>query len=212
MCVSVCQCKNCRNLYTKKVGLDCTNCTHLWSNTGVDCTFGKGVQTCPYYVPLDIQTPTHTTPEFRKPVPAPAPMSLYKYELLPCPFCGGKAQIVNAQKPFERRRRFFVTCLVCRVEMPRIARSREEATKVWNRRQADEPWCKENPHVIAHPVVHQPTKSVDSDPPNCGSSVQKPKKDDRAERFFTAEEVRAMSQKEVRENYQAILQSMSKWK
>lgn len=207
MCVSICQCRNCKNLYTKKVGLDCTNCPHLWSNTGVDCTVGKGVQTCPHYLPLEPQTP-----EFRKPVPAPAPMSLYEYELLPCPFCGGKARVLNAQKPFERRRQAFVACTMCGVETPRIARSRKEAIEAWNRRQADEPWCKENPHVIAHPVVHQPTKAVGSDPPNCGSSVQKPKESDQAHRFFTPEEVRAMPPEEVRKNYQAIIQSMTKWK
>lgn len=81
----------------------------------------------------------------------------------------------------------------------------------WNRRQADEPWSKENPHVIAHPVVHQPTKAVDSDPPNCGSSVQNLTEGDRVEKFFTPEQVRAMSKEEVRKNYGAILQSMNKW-
>ena len=127
--------------------------------------------------------------------------SLYEAELLPCPFCGGKAIIMNAQKPFERRRRAFAACMVCGVEMPRIARSKKEAAAVWNRRIADEPLSKENPHVIAHPLVHQPTKAVDSDP----------RGSDRAERFFTKEEVRKMTRQEVSENFEAILQSMSKW-
>lgn len=64
---------------------------------------------------------------------------------------------------------------------------------------------------IKHPLGHQPTKSVDSDPPNVGSSVQKPKESDRAERFFSPEDVRKMSPAEVRENYNAIMQSMKKW-
>lgn len=182
MCVSICKCKNCRNFYTKKVGLDCTNCPHVFDDKDVDCTFGKGVQNCPHYVSMDTQTPAYTPPPFRKPVPAPAPMSSYKVELLPCPFCGGKATIMNAQKLFERSRKLFATCLVCGVEMPRIARSRKEAAEAWNRR-ADEaspwdeapPWPKENPHVIVHPVGHQPTKAVDEKPPNCSTSVQKPK-------------------------------------
>ena len=211
MCVSVCQCKNCRNLFTKKVGLDCTNCPHLWRNKDVDCTFGKGVQGCPHHASMDDPTPAYTPPEFRKPVPAPALMSCYQFELLPCPFCGGRAQILRTQKPLASKERFFVASGVCGVEMPRIARTRNEAAEVWNRRQADEPWSKENPHVIAHPVVHQPTKAVDSDPPNCGSSVQKPTEGDRTEKFFTAEQVRAMSNEEVRKNYEAICQSMMKW-
>lgn len=208
MCVSVCQCKNCRNLFTKKAGLDCTNCQHLWSNKGVDCTFGKGVQGCPFYMPMD--TPIYTPPPFRKPVPDPAPMSLYEYELLPCPFCGGKADFMEGD-PFGGARRFFAICSMCGAAMPGVAKSRNEAAEEWNRRIADEPWSKENPHVIAHPVVHQPTKAVDSDPPNCGSSVQKPKESDGAVPFFTAQEVRAMSQEEVRKNYEAIMQSMKKW-
>lgn len=55
-------------------------------------------------------------------------------ELKPCPFCGGEATIINAQQPFERRRKLFATCTVCGVEMPRIARSMKEAKEAWNRR------------------------------------------------------------------------------
>lgn len=203
MCVSVCQCKNCRNLFTKKVGLDCTNCPNLWGNKDVDCTFGKGVQNCPYYVSMDTQTPAYTPPPSRKPVPAPAPHSVHK--LLPCPFCGGTATMMNAQKFFDRRGKYFITCLECGVETPRTGRTRKEAFAAWNRRaerMSEERW---------NPLGHQPTKAVYSKPPNCGSSVQKPKESDRAELFFTPEEVRKMNRTEVCQNYEAIIQSMSKW-
>lgn len=185
MCVSICKCKSCRNFFTKKVGLDCTNCPHVWDDKDVDCTFGKGVQNCPHYVSIDTQTPAYTLPPFRKPVPAPAPGSIHK--LLLCPFCGGAATLENAQKLFDRRSKYFVRCSRCGVETPRTFRARKEAFAAWNRRIEDEPWPKENPHVIAHPVVHQ------------------------AERFYTPEEVRAMSPEEVRQNYGAILRSITKW-
>ena len=58
-------------------------------------------------------------------------------ELKPCPFCGGKATIINAQQPFERIRKCFATCTVCGVEMPRTARSVKATTKDWNRRTTD---------------------------------------------------------------------------
>lgn len=156
------------------------------------------------------------TPTFRKPCTAPAPKPLYEEKLLPCPFCGGKAQILNDQKPFERRRHAFVTCLVCGVETPRIARSRKEAIAAWNRRADEEhPWPKENPHVIAHHVGgYQPTKTAGANPPappTSGSNAQNPFGIEVVKRFFSPEAVRAMSPAEVRKNYEAILQSMTKW-
>lgn len=178
MCVSVCKCKSCRNFFTKKVGLDCTNCPHVFDDKDVDCTFGKGVQNCPHYMPMDTQTPTYTPPPFRKPVPAPAPNSLH--ELLPCPFCGGKATMMNAQKLFERRSKYFVTCLECGVETPRTGRTRKEAFAAWNRRADEKP--------------SQPKESYEQE-----------------ERFFSPEEVRSMTQDEVRQNYGAILRSITKW-
>ena len=54
-------------------------------------------------------------------------------KLKPCPFCGGEAEISGTMN-FESLRRYCATCLVCGVETPRIARTREEAIKAWNRR------------------------------------------------------------------------------
>jgi Lar family restriction alleviation protein len=57
----------------------------------------------------------------------------------PCPFCGGKPMLLRTeQPPFGCTPRFFVTCAVCGVEMPRIARTRRVAVEVWNRRVNDE--------------------------------------------------------------------------
>lgn len=52
-------------------------------------------------------------------------------KLKPCPFCGGKAEMMSLKNYTTR---FFATCLVCGVEMPRIARTRKQAVDVWNRR------------------------------------------------------------------------------
>ena len=57
-------------------------------------------------------------------------------ELKACPFCGGKAQIMHT-KNFDATR-WFVTCLVCGVETPRIARNAAEAYRAWDRRTAVE--------------------------------------------------------------------------
>ena len=59
-------------------------------------------------------------------------------KLKPCPFCAGKANLMSVQEPWVGARRCYVTCAVCGVEMPRIARSKEEAALVWNRRADNE--------------------------------------------------------------------------
>ena len=59
-------------------------------------------------------------------------------ELKPCPFCGGMPMLLQTNPIFtEGKPRYFVTCAVCGVEMPRIARNKKVATEVWNRRTND---------------------------------------------------------------------------
>ena len=55
-------------------------------------------------------------------------------KLKPCPFCNGKAEIVRTVPCGTRTYKFFATCLVCGVEMPRTARTQKQAADVWNRR------------------------------------------------------------------------------
>lgn len=57
-------------------------------------------------------------------------------KLKPCPFCGGIADVLMDYKQIETtgRQRFFVTCAVCGVETPRIARDKKQAIEAWNRR------------------------------------------------------------------------------
>lgn len=132
----------------------------------------------------------------------------YQDELLPCPFCCGNAAVM-----FESggdRGAYFVMCLECGVETPRTFKTGKLAKDAWNRR-VEPSWLKECSHIFVHVGGHQPTKETETEPPNCESSVQKSKEHDQAKRFFTSEEVRAMSQTEVRQNFAAILQSMSKW-
>ena len=50
-----------------------------------------------------------------------------------CPFCGGKARMCSTGSHIAADR-YFVSCGVCGVETPRIARVREEAITAWNRR------------------------------------------------------------------------------
>lgn len=54
-------------------------------------------------------------------------------ELKPCPFCGGKAIILQTDTSY-RYSKYFATCNSCGAEMPRVCRTREEAIEVWNRR------------------------------------------------------------------------------
>lgn len=51
-------------------------------------------------------------------------------ELKPCPFCGGKAQLIR----LDVDRDFYVKCLKCRVEQGRLYKSVRTATIAWNRR------------------------------------------------------------------------------
>ena len=50
-----------------------------------------------------------------------------------CPFCGCKAILCSTGNHFATEK-FFVSCGVCGVETPRIARTRKEAVAAWNRR------------------------------------------------------------------------------
>ncbi len=57
--------------------------------------------------------------------------------LLPCPFCGGEAIPCSTGNHFATEK-FFVSCGVCGVETPRIARTRKEAIAAWNHRTQPE--------------------------------------------------------------------------
>jgi Lar family restriction alleviation protein len=50
-----------------------------------------------------------------------------------CPFCGCKAILCSTGNHFAAEK-FFVSCGVCGVETPRIARTRKEAIAAWNSR------------------------------------------------------------------------------
>ena len=55
-------------------------------------------------------------------------------KLKPCPFCGGEAYIESLNDHRTGYAVHFATCLVCGCEMPRIARTKQKAAEVWNRR------------------------------------------------------------------------------
>lgn len=55
-------------------------------------------------------------------------------EIKPCPFCGGKGELIMETSPHVSRPRYFVACSVCGCEMPRISRKTMKAIEVWNRR------------------------------------------------------------------------------
>jgi len=57
--------------------------------------------------------------------------------LLPCPFCGCKAILCSTGNHFATEK-FFVSCGVCGVETPRIARTRKEAVAAWNHRAQEQ--------------------------------------------------------------------------
>ena len=50
--------------------------------------------------------------------------------LLNCPFCNGKAEMINLPPYHE----FYVKCLKCKVEQGHIYRSKQSAMNAWNRR------------------------------------------------------------------------------
>ena len=56
-----------------------------------------------------------------------------RYELKPCPFCGGRAKIL-ATPSINLMPHYFATCLSCGAEMPRVYRTKEAAAEPWNRR------------------------------------------------------------------------------
>ena len=51
-------------------------------------------------------------------------------ELKPCPFCGGKAELIY----IEHYRECFVKCLKCKVEQGHVYSSKKTAVTAWNRR------------------------------------------------------------------------------
>lgn len=55
-------------------------------------------------------------------------------KLKPCPFCGGKADILGENKYLPGT---IVHCTECQVETP-MYKNREDAIKAWNRRVQDE--------------------------------------------------------------------------
>ena len=51
-------------------------------------------------------------------------------ELKPCPFCGGKAELIPLQYP-----ECYILCKKCKVEQGHIYRAKQAAIKAWNRRK-----------------------------------------------------------------------------
>ena len=52
------------------------------------------------------------------------------YDLKPCPFCGGKASMIDTS-PYHD---YYVKCLKCGIEQ-KLYKSRRTATVAWNRRK-----------------------------------------------------------------------------
>lgn len=52
-------------------------------------------------------------------------------EIKPCPFCGGKAQVIR----LDIDREFYIKCLKCKVEQGHLYKSERSATIAWNRRK-----------------------------------------------------------------------------
>lgn len=49
--------------------------------------------------------------------------------LKPCPFCGGKAELIELSK-----RDYYVQCRKCKVEQGKVYRAKQTAIKAWSRR------------------------------------------------------------------------------
>ncbi len=58
-------------------------------------------------------------------------------ELLPCPFCGGKAEIWKAH-PENPKRNAWIACMGKCVVMTKEHETTEEAVKAWNTRTESE--------------------------------------------------------------------------
>lgn len=54
-------------------------------------------------------------------------------KLKPCPFCGGRAIILQTETFFSYPR-YFATCDSCGVETPRVYKTRAKSIEAWNRR------------------------------------------------------------------------------
>ena len=73
-----------------------------------------------------------------------------KPELKPCPFCGGKAELLQAYTGGQPRRAY---CGVCRIHGPTM-RTAREAREAWNRR-AEESAERQNMNRFPQfPVAH----------------------------------------------------------
>ena len=58
-------------------------------------------------------------------------------KLKPCPFCGDSAIIISIPG-LHTKPTYFASCSGCGAEMPRVARTREQAAEVWNKRTEPE--------------------------------------------------------------------------
>ena len=55
-------------------------------------------------------------------------------ELKPCPFCGGKAELIDVGR-YEGRYEWFIKCRRGCVEQSHIYKAKSSAVKAWNRRK-----------------------------------------------------------------------------
>ncbi len=65
-------------------------------------------------------------------------------------------------------------------------------------------------NAFIHEEVYEDTSFPNQYCPNCGAKMKEPSPT--KEKYFSSEDVRKMSQSEVRANYQDILKSMKEWK
>ena len=58
-------------------------------------------------------------------------------ELKPCPFCGGKNNVIMVKMPlYDEFSEFYVLCFVCGARTG-LQISKQEAIEAWNRREED---------------------------------------------------------------------------